>query len=100
MTNNVEFPQSVELDGEAIEVRMMTGADRDAVLEFARTLPEEDLLFLRVDLTDPDVVDGWISNLESGLSTSIVAYDSEGLVGYASVHKTKHDGPVVWASCA
>lgn len=89
MSTRVEFPQTLELDGQAIEVRAMTPADRDAVLAFAQALPEEDLLFLRVDLTDPEVVDGWIANVQSGLSTSIVAYDDEGLVGYASVHKTK-----------
>ena len=68
---------------------MMTGDDRDAVLNFARNLPEEDLLFLRVDLTEPAVVDDWIANLESGDSTSLVAYDDAGLIGYATVHRTK-----------
>ena len=89
MTIQDQFPQTLTLDGSTVEVRIMTAADRDAVLEFARGLPEEDLLFLRVDLTDPAVVDGWIANLQTGHSTSIVAYDDEGLVGYASVHKNK-----------
>ncbi len=89
MSTNNEYPQTVNFDGAEIEVRMMSADDRDAVLAFAKDLPEEDLLFLRIDLTDPDVVDDWVANLNSGLSTSIVAYDSEGLVGYASVHKTK-----------
>ena len=89
MTIQDQFPQTVALDGDTVEVRIMTEADRDAVLEFAQGLPEEDLLFLRVDLTDPAVVDGWIANLQTGQSTSIVAYDDEGLVGYASVHKNK-----------
>ena len=89
MTIHNDFPQTVELGGNTVEVRIMTEADRDAVLAFARALPEEDLLFLRVDLTDPEVVDDWVANLQSGLTISIVAYDDEGLIGYASVHKTK-----------
>ena len=67
----------------------MTKADREAILAFANSLPEEDLLFLRVDLTQPSVIDEWIANLETGDSTSLVAYDSDGLIGYATVHRSK-----------
>ena len=74
-------------DGATLELRPMTGADRDAVLRFARSLPEEDLQFMRVDLTDPDVVDDWVRNLASGLSTSLLAWDANGVAGYATVHR-------------
>lgn len=66
----------------------MSAADRDAVLAFARGLAEEDLLFLRVDLTEPAVIDEWVRNLEAGNSTSLVAYDDGGVVGYATVHQS------------
>jgi RimJ/RimL family protein N-acetyltransferase len=81
------YPRTVKLsDGNTVEIRAMTAADRDAILAFARQLPEEDLLFLRVDLTEPAVVDDWIANLERGLSTSLLAYDAATLAGYATVH--------------
>lgn len=87
------FPLDVTLDdGRRIQLRLMTGDDRDAVLAFARSLPEEDLLFLRLDLTQADVIDDWIANLESGNSTSLVAYDDQALVGYATVHRN----PAPW----
>lgn len=83
------YPKSIKLsDGTSVDIRPMTADDRDAALAFARGLPEEDLLFLRVDLTDPDVVDDWIANLENGHSSSLVVYDESGLVGYATVHRT------------
>lgn len=82
-----EYPKSVTLrDGTKVEIRLMTAADRNAVLAFARNLPQEDLLFLRVDLTEERVVDDWIEHLENGHSTSLVAYDESGLIGYATVH--------------
>jgi RimJ/RimL family protein N-acetyltransferase len=82
------FPKRIALaSGGEVELRLMGPGDRDAVLAFARELPERDLLFLRVDLTEPAVVDGWIRNLETGHSTSIVAYDGGQLAGYASVHR-------------
>ena len=87
------FPQHVTLDdGRPVQLRLMTGDDRDAVLAFARSLPEEDLLFLRLDLTQANVVDDWIANLASGNSTSLVAYDDGDLVGYATVHRN----PAPW----
>jgi L-amino acid N-acyltransferase YncA len=84
----MDYPRETKLpDGGSVDVRLMSADDRDAILAFARSLPEEDLLFLRVDLTEPDVIDDWIGNLDSGSSTSLVAYDSDGLVGYATVHR-------------
>lgn len=83
-----QYPKQLTLPGGgSVEIRVMTGDDRDAVLAFARDLPEEDLLFLRVDLTEPAVIDEWVRNLDSGQSASLVAYDDDGLVGYATVHR-------------
>lgn len=94
------YPKQIQLpDATAIELRRMTALDRDAILSFARALPEEDLLFLRVDLTQDSVVDEWLHNLTTGHSVSIVAYDNDGLIGYATVHRnpaswTRHLGEV------
>ena len=87
------YPKTVTLpDGMTVELRRMTAADRDPVLQFAQSLPQEDLLFLRVDITQEDVVDEWINNLSSGHSTSLAAYDSNGFIGYASLHRN----PTTW----
>ena len=95
MATNIatDFPQPIQLpDGSQLELRIMGSADKEAVLGFARSLPQEDLLFLRVDITEERVVDDWIDNLEAGRSTSLVAYDASGLVGYATVHRN----PAPW----
>ena len=82
------YPRELKLpDGDEVSINLLTRDDKDAVLAFARSLPEEDLLFLRVDLTQEDVVDDWIANVESNNSTTIVAYSGDNLVGYATVHR-------------
>lgn len=82
------YPRSCTLpEGPEVELRLMTPADRDAVLRFARNLPQEDLLFLRVDITEPAVVDDWMRNLESGRSITLAAIGGGRLVGYATVHR-------------
>ncbi|NKB99299.1 MAG: GNAT family N-acetyltransferase [Pseudomonadales bacterium] len=80
-------------DESTVELLSMSKRDRDAVLTFARALPQEDLLFLRVDLTEESVVDDWIANLDSGHSHSLVAYDEAGIVGYATVHRNPTSWP-------
>ena len=82
MAEQVNLP-----DGASIELRAMSGEDRDAVVAFAKALPEADLLFLSMDITQPEVVDAWVRNIESGRTSSLVAYDDSGVIGYANVHR-------------
>ena len=65
-----QYPRETRLpDGEAVEVRLMTGDDRDAVLNFARGLPEDDLLFLRPIALElaAQIVDDDSSRLEASV---------------------------------
>jgi L-amino acid N-acyltransferase YncA len=96
-----KYPRSVRLnDGSEVTLRLMTKADRDAVLRFARSLPADDLLFLRTDITDPDVVDEWVSNLDKRTITVLAeGQKGEGIVGYGSLHYneanwTRHIGEI------
>ena len=83
-----KYPLKISLsDGRDVEIRLMTGEHTDLMLAFARGLPEEDLLFLRVDITEPDVVADWVEKLDRGFMTSIVALDGENLIGYATVQQ-------------
>jgi RimJ/RimL family protein N-acetyltransferase len=85
-----QYPRNIQLpDGQSVQIRLMNSYDRDAMLYFARGLPQEDLLFLRVDITDPAAVDEWIHNIDAGLSTTLLACDPSGIVGYATMHRTR-----------
>ena len=92
-TMTEQYPKQVRLpDGSEIELRPLASGDGPSILAFARALPPEDLLFLRVDLTQEDVVDNWLSNSLHGLSTTLLAWDGTGLVGYATIHRN----PAPW----
>lgn len=75
-------------DGRPIELRIVSPNDREAILNFARGLPETDLLFLRVDITRPEAVDNWLSNVADGTTVSIIAFDGDRMAGYATVDRT------------
>ncbi|MEM9555943.1 MAG: GNAT family N-acetyltransferase [Acidobacteriota bacterium] len=88
--------RSVVLDDLDVVVRPMTTADRDAVLAFARSLPEDDLLFLQTDITRDDVVDGWVRDVESGRTVTLLAElaarpgeRTEQLIAYVSLEHSK-----------
>lgn len=87
------YPSHVTLpDNTAVEVRFMRRGDADTVTTFAKSLPAADLMFLRLDITDDETLEGWIQNIEKGLSTTLLAMCDGKMIGYASVHRD----PVPW----
>ncbi len=94
------FPRDVRMDnGKTLELRLMSRADRDEIVRFARALPKQDLLFLRMDITDPKNVDQWVGNVDADQSVSIMAYEGDHLAGYATLHHnevlwTRHVGEI------
>jgi RimJ/RimL family protein N-acetyltransferase len=94
------FPRDVRTDsGKTLNLRLMDASCRDELLAFARTLPRADVMFLRMDITDPRNIDEWIKNVEAGRTVTILAYDADKLAGWASVHHnevlwTRHVGEI------
>jgi L-amino acid N-acyltransferase YncA len=75
-----------------VSVRLMMPADKTAMLNFARSLPQEDLLFLHTDITDPGAEEEWIANIENGSTITLLAEPEKLLAGYASLQVN----PVRW----
>jgi L-amino acid N-acyltransferase YncA len=81
------YPKQIQLpDGQQITLRMMEAGDRNRVLRFACSLPPDDLLFLRTDITEPAIVDAWIAALQAGTTVTVLADAPQELAGYASLH--------------
>jgi RimJ/RimL family protein N-acetyltransferase len=53
-------------DEREIELWPMAADDAPALLAFYRSLPPEDLLYLREDVTKPEAMDRWVEGIESG----------------------------------
>jgi L-amino acid N-acyltransferase YncA len=76
----------------SVSLRLMGAADKDSILLLARSLPQEQLLFLHTDITDPASVDEWIDSIENGTTVTLLAEPDGTLEGYASLHLN----PVRW----
>ena len=95
-----EYPRELKLQsGKKIELRLAGPSSRDELLVFARDLPKQDLMFLRMDITDPSNIDEWLRNIERGRTITVMAYDGGKLAGWASLHHnevlwTRHVGEI------
>lgn len=81
------FPKQIKLsDGTEVTIRRMDPDDQERILAFAAKLPEEDLLFLRTDITDRQSVKLWADNVKRGNTVTLLAEIGGEVVAYASVH--------------
>jgi len=83
---NIESLVQVRSGERTYERRRLRPTDRDDIVSLASALPEIDLQFLRSDLTDPDVVEGWIHDADAGSRFTTLAHYGGELVGYGSLN--------------
>jgi RimJ/RimL family protein N-acetyltransferase len=86
-------------NGRSAELRPMTRDDAPAVLEFAQALPEDDLLFLRWDITQPEIIDEWVAQIEAGRVITLLAFAGDKLLGEGDLYHnetnwTRHLGEI------
>ncbi len=96
---NRAYPREFVAGDKNVTLRLMEPGDRDQILTFARNLPPDDLLFLRLDITQPEAVDEWVGNVEAGRTHTVLAEVDGMMAGYASVHRnaalwTRHMGEI------
>ena len=84
---NRPYPIQIKLrDGHSATIRLMGPEDLDKIIDFAKSLPSDDLLFLRTDITDRNVVKQWVDNIRHGHTITLLAEVDGDLAAYASVH--------------
>lgn len=80
------FPKTQTLGGTAFTFRLMTAQDRSRILYFAQHLSESDLLFMRRDVTQPEVVDAWVQDIENNRAASILVEAGDQIVAYGTLY--------------
>jgi RimJ/RimL family protein N-acetyltransferase len=83
--NTHTYPRSVDCASTRIELAMMVPQDDAQVIAFARTLPENDLLFMRRDIRQPKVVAAWTELIAQGRLASLLAWSGGEVVGCAAL---------------
>lgn len=94
------YPRDVELaDGRALRLRLMGAKDVDAVLAFAGALAPDDLMFLRMNITERPVVEHWVASIAAGRTVTVLAVEDgrmlgEGTLLHNEAHWTRHLGEI------
>ena len=91
------YPMTVNLNGTKVTLRLMNRGDLENSVHFARALPEEDLMFLTIDITDANDMAQYVQAVESGHALTVLAEADGRFVGYGSLnvsrpHWTRHLG--------
>jgi len=80
------YPREVRLGDTCLQLRLMGASDVDAMVDFARTLPAEDLLYLRVNITDAPVVQQWVEGIKQARTVAVLALQANQVVGEGTLH--------------
>jgi hypothetical protein len=97
----LQLPRNHKLsDGSEVtlRLRLLSRLDREKFLHFTQGLPEHDLLFLRIDITDPDVVDVWLDNVDLERIITVISATGRSAATAVSTWRTRA-GPSTSASC-
>ncbi len=70
-----DYPKEVILkDGTGVTLRPLKDGDQEALFQMFHRFPRDELWFLNHDVNDPELIDGWIRNLDLKRVVSIVAF--------------------------
>jgi ribosomal protein S18 acetylase RimI-like enzyme len=80
------YPKSSSLkSGLALSLRPLATTDYKAFSAFFKSLPGEDLLFLKERISDPKVIRAWCKKIDPGHRLYLLAFAEKKLVGLASL---------------
>ena len=86
------YPKDIVLkDGSSLTLRPMVKEDEPGLMEFFAAIPEEERLYLRNDVINPEVIRYWVENLDYDRVLPILAIDGKNrIVGNATLHSDKN----------
>jgi RimJ/RimL family protein N-acetyltransferase len=87
------YPWTTKIKGNEVTVRLMGPEDGQKLLAFARSLPERDLLFLSIDITRTEVIEGWERHIEEGRTFTVLAEADGQLIGHGTLYLSE----LTWA---
>ncbi len=85
---------TIDCEGTWVSIRPFARADAMGVAEFARALPEHDLLFLSRDIKHARVIEAWLDAIAAGEIESLVATADDVIVATTAIVRD----PLSWSS--
>ena len=95
-----KYPHTITLgDGTKVTLRPCMKGDEQALVEYFQSLPMEDRLCLKEDVTDPEVIANWVFDLDYDNIFPLLATDNGRIIGDATLHFSpigwnRHEGEI------
>ena len=95
-----EYPKKTTLrDGTQLTLRPLRKEDQQELHDYFLRMPPEDRMGLKDDVTDPEVIENWIYDLDYDVVLPVLALDDGRIVANATLHFnqigwTKHQGEI------
>lgn len=84
------YPVKIKLeDGTGLELRPLNQDDKIRLAKFFQRVSEEDRFYLKENVTAPQVIHGWIDNLDYDRVVPIVAVHGDDIVADATLHRSR-----------
>ena len=83
------YPKAASIGAEhtPVLVRPLLPEDATALAEFFRRIPEEERYYLKEDVTAPEVIENWASNINYDRVVPLVAVIDDRIVADATLHR-------------
>lgn len=97
------LPLTESFGRHSITLKLMRPQDgpnvEQALLKFTQSLPAGDLVFLRRDITQPDIVREWMDDIVRSRTITVLAEENGQVIGYGNLHFsrqqwTRHIGEI------
>jgi len=86
-----DYPKTVKLrDGRAVVLRPLANGDFEKLHAFFQELTDEDRLFFRNDVKDPNLIHRWTENIDFDRVIPLVAEDGNRIVADGTLHFRTH----------
>jgi GNAT superfamily N-acetyltransferase len=83
-----EYPKDLELKGGLkVSVRPLEMADEESFHEFFLAVPEQERMFIKHRVTEPEVIRGWCRDLDLGRHLPLLAVSDGRILADATLHQ-------------
>ena len=84
------YPKEIKLrDGRKCVLKPMTAMDKDALQDFFRRLSPEDRYYFKDDVTDPQVIEKWVQDVDYDRSLPLLAWVDDAIAADGTLHRSR-----------
>jgi ribosomal protein S18 acetylase RimI-like enzyme len=83
-----KFPKDIKLkDGSKVTLRPLRRQDEKKFHEFFLAVPEQERMFIKHRVIDPEVIRDWCQNIDLGRNLPLLALSGDKIIGDATLHQ-------------